>query len=74
MSDFRIFKLDLNNAGRISIISVDKIDNPKETEAALTAKVDEYVGNRSCNVFTCSNNPYVRIVLEGMNELPFKEF
>ena len=31
MSNFRIFKLDLNNAGRISIIRVDKIENPKDT-------------------------------------------
>lgn len=74
MSDFKIFKLDLNNAGRISIIRVDKIENPKDTEAALTDKVAEYVGGRNCNVFTCNNNPFVRIVLEGINELPFTEF
>ena len=73
MSNFRIFKLDLNNAGRISIIRVDKIENPKDTEAALTSKVDEYVAGRNCNVFTCRNNPFVRIVLEDINELPFME-
>ena len=73
MRSFGIFKLDLNNAGRISIIRVDKIENPKDTEAALTTKVAEYVGDRNCNVFTCRNNPFVRIVLEDINELPFME-
>lgn len=74
MSDFRIFKLDINEVGKISVIRVEKIGKARETKAALTAKVEEYVDDRNCNVFTCRNNPYVRIVLEGINELPFEEF
>ena len=74
MGNFKVFKLDINEVGKISVIRAEKVGNARETKAALTAKVEEYVDGRTCNVFTCRNNPYVRIVLEGINELPFEEF
>ena len=77
MSNFEIFKSDLNDTVIISIIRAvngQKAKNEKDVEAALDDRIMKCVEKKECNVFTCRNNPFVRIVLEGINELPFEEF
>ena len=75
MSNFEIFKSDLNDAVKISIIravNINKANNENDVVAALEAKVMEYVGNRPYQKIICDEPP-MRIILEGINEINFEE-
>ena len=70
MIKFNIYKSDLNKTCKITIIEAVKTGTEKEdVEVALDAKVAECVGYNGCNKFRCEDNPYLRIVLEGVNDL-----
>jgi len=76
MSNFEIFKSDLNDAVKISIIRANNIGNAINTNdviSALDAKVEEYVRNRPHQKFIC-NEPPMRVILEGISGLTFEEF
>lgn len=76
MSNFEIFKSDLNDSVKISIIratNINKANNENDVDAALEAKVKECVKNGPYQEFICDEPP-MRIILEGINELDFEEF
>ena len=71
MSNFEIFKMDLNDAVKISIIRAingEKANDENDVVAALDDRVMKYIENKECNVFASNSNRFVRIVLEGIND------
>ena len=77
MKDVEIFEREFeidNKKVKIAILRGGlKSGNPT---AALNEAVDEYVGAQSYNEFVEAHldNPWVRVVLSGIDELDFKSF
>lgn len=78
MEDVEIFEQLLKNdnqvVGKIAIIRGGlNTDNPT---GLLNAAVSEYVGNTGYNEFVeiFLDNPWVRVVMSGINEIDFKKF
>jgi hypothetical protein len=75
MENVKIFEMPLSNTtGKLAIFVVTAPAN--SPEKILDAAVASYVGCKQNKQYVNihNNDKYTRIVIEGINELPFEEF
>ncbi|EGV44226.1 hypothetical protein BZARG_1000 [Bizionia argentinensis JUB59] len=78
MNDIQIFEQEIKNSdkkvGKIAILRGGlNSDNPTQI---MNKAVSDYVGRKGHNQFVeiHLDNPWVRVVLDGINELDYKDF
>lgn len=70
MEKIEIHEQELENSGKLAIFQTTELNDP---ETALNEAVEKYVGNKPFNQFK-GDNPYLRVVIGGINNLIFTPF